>query len=59
MLRASNADDNADEIDADEAARIAEMRKRMEGMFSGAEPEAAPATEDAPAAAADLSLIHI
>lgn len=53
VLRASNADDNADEIDADEAARIAEMRKRMEGMFSGAEPEAAPATEDAPAAAAD------
>ena len=53
VLRASNADDNADEIDADEAARIAEMRKRMECMFSGAEPEAAPATEDAPAAAAD------
>ena len=52
VLRASNADDNAD-ADADEAARIEEMRKRMEGMFSGAEPEAAPATEDAPAAAAD------
>ena len=33
--------------DADEAARIEEMRKRMEGMFSGAEAEAAPATEDA------------
>ena len=48
MLRASNADDNADETDADEAARIEEMRKRMEGMFSGAEAEAAPATEDAP-----------
>ena len=48
VLRASSADDNTDEIDADEAARIAEMRKRMEGMFSGAEPEAAPATEDAP-----------
>ena len=44
VLRASNADDNAD----DEAARIAEMRKRMEGMFSGAEAEAAPAAEDAP-----------
>ena len=48
VLRASNADDNTDEIDADEAARIEEMRKRMEGMFSGAEAEAAPATEDAP-----------
>ena len=48
VLRASSADDNTDEIDADEAARIAEMRKRMEGMFSGAEAEAAPATEDAP-----------
>ena len=46
VLRASNADDNAD---ADEAARIEEMRKRMEGMFSGAEAEAAPATEAAPA----------
>ena len=46
VLRASN--DNTDEIDADEAARIEEMRKRMEGMFSGAEAEAAPATEDAP-----------
>ena len=45
LLRASDADD----IDADEAARIEEMRKRMEGMFSGAEAEAAPATEDAPA----------
>ena len=45
MLRARNADENAD---ADEAARIEEMRKRMEGMFSGAEAEAAPATEDAP-----------
>ena len=44
LLRASDADD----IDADEAARIEEMRKRMEGMFSGAEAEAAPATEDAP-----------
>ena len=44
VLRASDAD----EIDADEAARIEEMRKRMEGMFSGAEAEAAPATEDAP-----------
>ena len=43
VLRASNADDNTDEIDADE-----EMRKRMEGMFSGAEAEAAPAAEDAP-----------
>ena len=43
VLRASNQDD------ADEAARIEEMRKRMEGMFSGAEAEAAPATEDAPA----------
>ena len=53
VLRASNADDNADEIDADEAARIAEMRKRMEGMFSGAEAEAAPATEDAPPTPAD------
>jgi len=52
VLRASNADDNADDIDADEAARIAEMRKRMEGMFSGAEAEAAPAAEDAPAPAA-------
>ena len=52
VLRASSADDNTDEIDADEAARIAEMRKRMEGMFSGAEAEAAPATEDAPAPAA-------
>ena len=51
VLRASSADDNTDEIDADEAARIAEMRKRMEGMFSGAEAEAAPATEDAPAPA--------
>ena len=49
VLRASSADDNTDEIDADEAARIAEMRKRMEGMFSGAEAEAAPAAEDAPA----------
>ena len=49
MLRASSADDNTDEIDADEAARIAEMRKRMEGMFSGTEAEAAPAAEDAPA----------
>ena len=48
VLRASNADDNTDETDADEAARIEEMRKRMEGMFSGAEAEAAPATEDAP-----------
>ena len=48
VLRASNADDNADEIDADEAARIAEMRKRMEGMFSGVEDEAAPAADDAP-----------
>ena len=48
VLRASNADDNTDEIDADEAVRIEEMRKRMEGMFSGAEAEAAPATEDAP-----------
>ena len=47
LLRASDADD----IDADEAARIEEMRKRMEGMFSGAEAEAAPATEDAPAPA--------
>ena len=47
LLRASDADD----ID-DEAARIAEMRKRMEGMFSGAEAEATPATEDAPAAPA-------
>ena len=46
LLRASDAD----EIDADEAARIAEMRKRMEGMFSGTEAEAAPATEDAPQA---------
>ena len=45
VLRARNADENAD---ADEAARIEEMRKRMEGMFSGAEAEAAPATEDAP-----------
>ena len=45
LLRASNADDNTD---ADEAARIEEMRKRMEGMFSGAEAEAAPATDDAP-----------
>ena len=45
VLRASSADDNAD---ADEAARIEEMRQRMEGMFSGAEAEAAPATEDAP-----------
>ena len=45
VLRASSADDNAD---ADEAARIAEMRKRMEGMFSGAEDEAAPAADDAP-----------
>ena len=52
VLRASSADDNTDEIDADEAARIAEMRKRMEGMFSGAEAEAAPAAEDAPAPAA-------
>ena len=52
VLRASSADDNTDEIDADEAARIAEMRKRMEGMFSGAEAEAAPATEDAPASTA-------
>ncbi|CAH0379064.1 unnamed protein product [Pelagomonas calceolata] len=52
VLRASSADDNTDENDADEAARIAEMRKRMEGMFSGAEAEAAPATEDAPAPAA-------
>ena len=52
VLRASSADDNTDEIDADEAARIAEMRKRMEGMFSGTEAEAAPATEDAPAPAA-------
>ena len=43
---------DADEIDADEAARIEEMRKRMEGMFSGAEAEAAPATEDAPASTA-------
>ena len=43
VLRASNQDD------ADEAARIEEMRKRMEGMFSGAEAEAAPAVEDAPA----------
>ena len=43
-LRASDAD----EIDADEAARIAEMRKRMEGMFSGVEDEAAPAADDAP-----------
>ena len=51
VLRASSADDNTDEIDADEAARIEEMRKRMEGMFSGAEAEAAPATEDAPAPA--------
>ena len=42
VLRASNQDD------ADEAARIEEMRKRMEGMFSGAEAEAAPATDDAP-----------
>ena len=50
VLRASSADDNTDEIDADEAARIEEMRKRMEGMFSGAEAEAAPATEDAPQA---------
>ena len=50
VLRASSADDNTDEIDADEAARIAEMRKRMEGMFSGAEAEAAPAAEDAPQA---------
>ena len=49
VLRASSADDNTDDIDADEAARIAEMRKRMEGMFSGAEAEAAPAAEDAPA----------
>jgi hypothetical protein len=48
VLRASSADDNTDEIDADEAARIAEMRKRMEGMFSGAEAEAAPAAEVAP-----------
>ncbi len=48
VLRASSADDNTDEIDADEAARIEEMRKRMEGMFSGAEAEAAPATDDAP-----------
>ena len=48
VLSASNADDNTDETDADEAARIEEMRKRMEGMFSGAEAEAAPATEDAP-----------
>ena len=47
QLRASDAD----QTDADEAARIAEMRKRMEGMFSGAEAEAAPATEDAPAPA--------
>ena len=46
------ADDNTDEIDADEAARIEEMRKRMEGMFSGAEAEAAPAAEDAPATGA-------
>ena len=50
VMRASSADDNTDEIDADEAARIAEMRKRMEGMFSGAEAEAAPAAEDAPQA---------
>ena len=48
VLRASSADDNTDEIDADEAARIEEMRQRMEGMFSGAEAEAAPAAEDAP-----------
>ena len=48
VLRASSSDDNTDDIDADEAARIEEMRKRMEGMFSGAEAEAAPATEDAP-----------
>ena len=48
VLRASSADDNTDEIDA---SRIEEMRKRMEGMFSGAEDEAAPAAEDAPAAA--------
>ena len=52
VLRASSADDNTDEIDADEAARIEEMRKRMEGMFSGAEAEAAPAAEDAPASTA-------
>ena len=52
VLRASNADDSADDIDADEAVRIEEMRKRMEGMFSGAEAEATPATEDAPAAPA-------
>ena len=44
MLRASDAED----IDAD-AARIAEMRKRMEGMFSGAEAPAAPAVKDASA----------
>ena len=49
VRRASNADDTADPTDADEAARIEEMRQRMEGMFSGAEAEAAPATEDAPA----------
>ena len=48
VLRASSADDNTDDIDADEAARIAEMRKRMEGMFSGVEDEAAPAADDAP-----------
>ena len=48
VLRASSADDNTDEIDADEAARIAEMRERMEGMFSGVEDEAAPAADDAP-----------
>jgi len=41
VLRASDAED----IDA-EAARIAEMRTRMEGMFSGAEAPAAPAAED-------------
>ena len=45
-----------DETDADEAARIEEMRKRMEGMFSGAEAEAAPAAEDAPATPADNDL---
>ena len=44
VLRASDAED----IDAD-AARIAEMRKRMEGMFSGAEAPAAPAVKDASA----------
>ena len=43
QLRASDADD----IDANEAARIEEMRKRMEGMFSGAEAEAARADTQA------------